>query len=298
MEGTVVSCAESDCGWFRHSLAFWSVSRTGVVGPTVTVVFAIVGPPDVAAPETKVIFSGARTGPDAYEGAVSVHLEATDPVPSSGYRIRCDLDGQFVWIPERDPIEVAPPASGSATHTVRYHAYDFAGHTEESKTITFTVSAVPVITTTSDVHGAYATDATVTLTPHSTGTGTLRTFHSLDGGPVTEGTFVSIGQPEQGEVMHSLEFWSADDAGHEQAAHRTVEFLMESLVGEDIVAAHLASGACVSAECHLSDGRTIHHEVVVPGTTYCATCHGPGIEPTTDCSRGDCHPGGMRAPLR
>jgi len=155
-----------------------------------------------------------------YVGPAQIHLSASDPFPSSGiattyYKLDGGADAQGTT------IDVAPPAAGSANHTVAYWSADNSSHVETAKTANFTIvaDATPP-STTSDAKGSYTGPATIRLTATDNGTrGVKATYYRIDGGAATAGTVVSVPQPASGIVSHDVEFWSVDWSNVEEIHH-------------------------------------------------------------------------------
>ena len=77
-------------------------------------------------------------------------------------------------------------------------------------------------TTMSNVKASYPGTATVTLSPMDNmgGSGVAHTYYKLDGGLQTEGKTIVVGALGP----HTLEFWSADNAGNVETPHKLTAF--------------------------------------------------------------------------
>jgi hypothetical protein len=217
----------------------------------------------------------------SYVGTATIHL-----LPAPGQRTFYSLDGGRIV--EGATLVVAAPASGTAAHSLNFMFLDAAGNAEIPMTAVFSVSAVPVAppadvtppVTTSDARTSYDGTATVSLSVTDDRAGVCRTFWRLDGGPVHEGTTIVVPAPEEQIATHSLEFWSVDAAGNEEA-HQVVAFSVEPVLVIPIIPPHIANGPCVASGCHIANVATLH------GSTGCPDCHGSGVTATFDCE--SCH---------
>jgi hypothetical protein len=121
----------------QHAVDFWSVDAAGNVEGTQSVTFTIATPNDSVAPTT------LHDGVAAYTGQATISLTAADNLGGAGvnatyYRI----DGGAQQ--SGTQIVVAPPASGTQSHTITFWSVDNAGNREADKTFTFSVTAAQV----------------------------------------------------------------------------------------------------------------------------------------------------------
>jgi len=93
-------------------------------------------------------------------------------------------------------------------------------------------------TTTSNVKTAYVGSATISMSAP----GVAWTYYRLDGGARASGTSLLVAGPTAGTAAHTLEYWSVDDAGHEELPHKTANFT----VAADTVPPTTTSNAKVS----------------------------------------------------
>ena len=298
VEGTDVQTLAPESGDATHTLEFWSETQAGVAEPHQTIVFKVVAPPDTKAPRTSALVTGHSIGPDSYDGTVAVQLTAADYVPGTGVAATySSIDGGAPVL--GTTLVVRAPVAGSVQHVLRYWSVDAAGNVEPVNELGFDVAPEPVyvaLSTASDVRSAYVGPALIILTPHGTGAGTAHTFFRFDGQPLNEGTQVSAAPPARGARLEFLEFWSVDADGNEESPHNFVQFQVECEGDSELDPLHTTAGSCVIETCHPANVWSIHARVEIPETTYCATCHGPGIAPTLDCTASYCHPTGMKAP--
>ena len=115
---------------------------------------------------------------------------------------------------------VAPPAVGTAQHTLEYWSVDTSGNEESPhKTTIFSVTAdtTPPVTT-SDAKAQYWHDAVIKLTAtdddanHPIPT----TYYRFDSGATQSGTTATL--PASGDTTHMIYFWAVDYSGNVEAA--------------------------------------------------------------------------------
>jgi len=168
---------------------------------------------DVTPPST------GSNGMVAYTGDAHIVLTPNDNVGGSG------LAGTFFTVDGSAPasgtvIDIAAPLLGSQWHTVVWWSTDLAGNTEATHTLNTKLWAVTdetAPTTTSDAQASYAHPGVIHLSAsdNAGGSGGVRTFYRLDGGPTLEATFFGTG----GAGSHTLEYWSTDAAGNAETIH-------------------------------------------------------------------------------
>lgn len=280
-EGTLAGVS----GIGTHTLEFWSVDVAGnVETPHQIVSFTIAPAPDTIAPKT------VSDAVASYAGSAVITLTPSDEAAGSGvkstyYRI----DGGPATI--GTSIVIAPPATGSVSHTIQFWSVDNAGNTEPPTSQTFTVGSVPDATapvTAADVVASYAGTATITLTPSDNvgGSGVRASYYRIDDGPQTEGVTIAVAPPATGSAQHTIEYWSVDFAGNVESPHRTATFSVTpqtlallqfrwSPLGQGEASLHVQNAAGVTiASTQLSGtGSQLYWDVPVPaGQTYYLVC--------------------------
>jgi len=168
-----------------------------------------------------VTYSNAQA---AYTGPARITLSSYDPFPSSGVAATYyTIDGGAQA--QGTVIDVAPPATGTANHTVSFWSVDNEGRIESAKSASFTISADSTPpSTSSDAEESYAGPATIAFSATDNGSrGIKATYYRLDDGEATIGTQVYVPQPTAGVESHTLEFWSVDWTDNEEE-HQIVEF--------------------------------------------------------------------------
>ncbi len=160
-----------------HALRFWSVDAQGNVETATTVTFVV----DPTAPTTT---SDAQP---TYLLPATIVLTATDNAGGSGVSAtHYTVDGGA----QQTGTQVMVSEDGP--HTLEFWSVDEAGNVESHKTATFVIDSTAP-TTSSDAQFAYENTATVQLTASDgSGTGVAETQYSLDGGPGTPGTSVTV----------------------------------------------------------------------------------------------------------
>jgi len=121
-----------------HTLQFWSTDIAGNIEPTVTVAYTVTAA-DTMPPTT------TSTALPSYIGQAQILLHASDNSngPVTTYYA---LDGAAPAV--GGTVTVAPPVSGTVTHTLAFWSVDFNGNIESSATpannVSFTVAAKAV----------------------------------------------------------------------------------------------------------------------------------------------------------
>lgn len=285
IEGTTIVVAPPATGFDVHNLTFILVDGAGNAGAPLSGTFIVEAPArDVTPPSTV-------SDPElAYELGVDLALTASDDFPgtiTTYWRVAGSdqtNQGSRVVLP-------ALTEFGSSITVVEYWSVDAAGNEESHHTETVARFLAPPVSldtvapvTRSDARGAYAGTATITLTATDDSAAPVTTCWSLDGGPVQFGRVVVVPSPIEPEDAgeHTLEFWSVDAAGNQEAQTR-VSFLVEY---DRIIIidppSHTVFGSCISIpDCHPSDARQIHR------ITGCRACHGGPVPLSAKCL--DCH---------
>ena len=184
----------------------------------------------------------------SYLGAATITLSASDVggsgVATTRYRVDSGADQTGTV------VTVAPPASGSASHTVYFWSIDNATNTEVAKSASFVVQAIadaiPPVTLSSFNPGAgamYNSARPVTLTASDAGgSGLKATYYQIDGGATSTGTSFTI----TGEGLHTFTYYSTDNADNVEAAHTSNQFRIDTIppvTATSIVSGNTYSGA-------------------------------------------------------
>jgi len=213
--GTTVNVAAEG----QHQVRYYTVDAAGNQEAERHVNLSI----DSAAPTTARTLSGTAGDNGWYVSDVSVTLTPTDA--TSGVNVtRYNVDGGG-WQDYSAPFWVA----GSGVHGVEYYTVDAAGN-EELPHLTVTIRIDLTLPTTTHAlagteawNGWYNSSVTVTLTPADTISGVAGTYYNLDGTGWGAGTVVVEG----GTGTHTLEYYTVDLAGNEQAPRGTVNFKID-----------------------------------------------------------------------
>lgn len=154
----------------------------------------------------------------SYTGTATIMLA---PADHSGYGIASTyyvLDGRTAVAGTK--VVVGPPKSFSATHTLEFWSIDNVDNVESRKSVTFKVNAAADSTapvTNSNAKTSYTGPAVIQLTPTDAGWGVSKTYYTIDGGGMYEGTTIAVSAPASGSATHTVEFWSTDLAGNVEA---------------------------------------------------------------------------------
>jgi hypothetical protein len=155
----------------------------------------------------------------SYAGSAIIHLSANDGPSGSG------VSGTYYTLDGGLQVKgTTLQATALGTHTLRFWSVDNVGNAEGARTVTFQVTAPDTTAprTTSDAIATYAGTANIhlTATDEAGGSGIAHTYYTVDGGSQGSGTAVSV----RGIGQHTVDFWSADDAGNVESPHGHVAF--------------------------------------------------------------------------
>jgi peptidoglycan/xylan/chitin deacetylase (PgdA/CDA1 family) len=169
------------------------------------------GSPESIPPVTTTDYDGLW-----HNGPVTLHFTATD-VGSGVYYTEYSLDGGSTWT-----AGTSTTVSTLGQTTVLYRSLDKAGNVEAPQTCTVKIDTTGPVTTASGAGDAWHnTPVTVYLTASdpSPGSGVAATYYTLDGGPQTKGTSVTVAAPtdHSKDGTHTITYWSVDNAGNVEA---------------------------------------------------------------------------------
>jgi photosystem II stability/assembly factor-like uncharacterized protein len=213
VEGTTIGTAV----YGAHSIEFWSTDVAGnVEAPHKTAAFFI---DDSIAPVT------TSDAVASYVGTATIHLSATDNTGGSGVAHRYyKLDGGA----QAEGATIVVTSVGA--HTLEFWSVDAEANIETPhKSASFTLTPFDIMapSTTSNAVSSFTGTATITLAAVDNvgGTGVAHTYWKLDGGATTEGATCVV----TALGAHTLEYWSVDVAGNEEA-HHTANFTVVAAV--------------------------------------------------------------------
>jgi hypothetical protein len=135
--GGVITINAPISGSVSHSIEYWSVDNLGNTEGSKVVTFDVKAVPDSVAPTT------TSDGVASYNGTATIILTPADNAGGSGLKATYyRVDGGTQQTGTK--IVIAPPASGSAAHTVTFWSVDNQDNAEAVKTLAITVSPVVV----------------------------------------------------------------------------------------------------------------------------------------------------------
>jgi hypothetical protein len=192
-----------------------------------------------------------------------------------GVKVAKKLTWYSGWGHRKFKITYAVPSALSlGSHTVVVRVTD-RKYNHSSKTWHFHVVDRTAPVTTSDAVLNYTGSATINLsaTDNAGGSGVAHTYYKLDGGAQTMGFVITV--PAAVGTLHSLEFWSVDNAGNTETPHKAAIFQVTAVpvppTPDPIVAAHQSTEWCgAQSGCHVSSLLVVH------SASRCAVCHGDG----------------------
>jgi hypothetical protein len=152
-----------------------------------------------------------------YGNTATIHLVAADDAAGMG------VAGTYYKLDGGSTISGTPPTttitvSGAGTHSLEYWSFDLATPSNVEvphKTLTFNIDRLAP-TTTSNAEDSYIGDAVITLSPTDPagGSGIAHTYYRIDSGPETVGTSIPVPAPHADSQLHTVYFWSVDNAGN------------------------------------------------------------------------------------
>ena len=217
-----------------HTVSFTFID-TGGFQNTDTWSFTVLGP-DIKPPTT------TSDASSSYEGTVTIHLTAVDPVSGAGWGVKATryaIDSLTTFATSTlNPTTISIPAplfGPAVSHYIQFYSVDNNGNVETStKSATFTVapntdSTAP--TTSCDATASYVGPATIHLSvvdnPGGQGVAPGSTFYILDHGSVVAGTSIFVTPPPTGSTTHTLEFYSIDRATNRELT-KSVDFRVDA----------------------------------------------------------------------
>jgi hypothetical protein len=214
-------------------------------------------------------------------GSYSMTLDGKTVRPTISYSRRGDYSGFKLT------YKVASNLS-AARHTVVVKVKDLKRRSS-SYTWSFTVLDTVAPVTTSDLALTYEGMASIHLYP-TDNVSVAHTYYMLDGGPQTPYSgVISVPAVDAYTPLHTLEYWSVDARGNEEARHFTSFFVTQSTAVNHALPTLAADALCTLSGCHgtitgtnmKADLESIH------AALGCAPCHAGDAKPTDDCTT--CH---------
>jgi len=169
----------------------------------------------------------------SYAGMATVELTATDGIGGSGVaetRFRVDSGPEQIGT----LVTVAPPASGTESHTLYFWSVDQVTNTEVEKSTSFSVEAAVLDTTPpttissfDPVAGAvYNTPQSVTLSATDAGgSGVDATYYRIDADSYVQGASFSVAT----DGLHTFSYYSADSADNTETVNVSNEFRIDTI---------------------------------------------------------------------
>ncbi|NEU55289.1 OmpL47-type beta-barrel domain-containing protein [Halorussus sp. MSC15.2] len=177
---------------------------------------------DAHNPNTTHTFGGTPNENGWYNSSVEINLTASDGMSGTAtteYRLTSDGTTDDNWTTYDGNVTV----SADGSHTITYRSVDHTGNAEENRTAEFDVDTTTPMTTsgtnaTPNENGWYTSDVNVTLTPIDVSSGVNATYYRVDGDWKQYDASTGVHLTTDGN--HTVEFYSVDEAGNEEA-HRT-----------------------------------------------------------------------------
>ena len=223
--GTSVAVSAPATGTASHTLVFWSTDWSGHTEAAHTVTFTVSA--DATPPVT------TSDAASSYIGPATVHLTATDDSQAGVASTYYVLDAGAATA--STTVTVAQPASGLASHTLKFWSVDHSGNVEATKTVAFSITAdlVPPHTTTTLPQYTSSNYVWFYLYPTdpAPASGVANLSLMVDGGPAWWGPY-NYGSGTwaaylnlQGQGPHTVTYWAVDNAGNAETVETSTVFL-------------------------------------------------------------------------
>jgi predicted CXXCH cytochrome family protein len=256
--GTSVTVSAPATGSISHTISWYSLDNAGNQETTKSVTFTVAAVvADTTQPTTISSFIPAANA--VFKSNQPVTLTASDSgsgVKATYYRIDSGAFTQGTTF----------TVSGDGLHTFSYYSVDNANNSEATHVSNqFRIDTIAPATTSSAVNGTIYNGAqTITLTSTDSGSGVAGTWYKLDSGVFTTGTSVTVAAPATGSVAHTINWYSIDNAGNQEAT-KAVTFTVAAVVasgGTTTVSfqtnASFGGWSYVTWEVHDADGNVVN----------------------------------------
>ena len=176
--------------------------------------------PDISPPTTTLSSTGPLGSNDWHVGPVQVTLSATDPdgaadVAATYYKLNGGATQTYT----------APfTLEAEDVYAISYWSVDRANNTEAARAATIMIDSIAPLTSAatsgpSGNNGWFRGDVVLSLTANDETSGVDVTYYTVDGGPMQTYTGAAT---ITGDGVHSVDYWSVDVAGNEEAKHHDV----------------------------------------------------------------------------
>jgi hypothetical protein len=178
---------------------------------------------DNTPPTTTIYFAGTVGENSWFISPVTITLTATDDMTGVDYTMY-KLDSGS-WNMYSNPFTV----SNDAVHTIEYYSVDNMGNTEPAKSSNFKIDQMPPMTTHTfsgnvGKNGWYL-NGNILLNPIDNTSGVSHTYYKIDSGAWTEYTVPVV---FSSDGIHTLEYYSVDNAGNEEPVKGPITFKLDS----------------------------------------------------------------------
>ncbi len=164
-----------------------------------------------------------------YTGNASIHITAIDQGSSGVSNTWYSTNGTKWYIGTN--LTLSAPTSGSRAYTLLFYSTDHAMNTEAVKSVAITVQSsadtTPPATTSSFNPAAGATFKTsqsVNLIATDNTSGVKATYFKIDSGTFTSGTSFTVP-----DGLHTISYYSVDNANNTEATHVSNQFRVDTI---------------------------------------------------------------------
>lgn len=196
VEGTTFTISEQG----EYEVSFYSVDKAGNTESASTVKVHV----DKTAPVTT---SNATEG--WLNQNSNIELSATDHI--------CGVDKTYHSIDGSEFKEGTIVVADEGVHNISFYSVDKAGNKEEAKTVEVKVDKTAPVTT-SDARTDWSKDVTVQLAATDNLSGIEKTYYSINGSELAEGTKFTVNE----EGITKVIFYSVDVAGNKEEVQSVV----------------------------------------------------------------------------
>ena len=228
--GTSVPVAAPPSGTVPHTLSWYSRDMAGNTETTQSVSFSV-SAADTTAPTGSVSVDSGATYTNTTASSLTLSAQDTGGSGLSEMRFSNDNAAWSTW-ETYATSKSWTLTSGNGAKTVWVQYRDGAGNPSPSYSDAITLDATAPSTASDVVSGqAYTGAQSFTLTPADTGgSGLAGTWWRLDGGAWTAGTLVPVAAPPSGTELHTLSWYSTDNATNTESA-QSVSFSVTAAGG-------------------------------------------------------------------
>ncbi|MEM4292543.1 MAG: DNRLRE domain-containing protein [Thermoplasmata archaeon] len=198
-----------------YNISYYAVDKVGNTEATKSVVVKI----DLLSPNTEAYLTGTIGANEWYVSPVTLTLQPSDSA-SGVNKTYFKLNTSVQWSLYTSPLTY----SNDSYYTVEFYSVDFAGRTENIKSISFKIDKTApnttcMLTGTSAEPGWFVSEVTVKLLTNDAGSGISETYYRLNSSDTW--TLYTQEFVLSDEGIYYLEYYSVDNAGINEVIRNT-----------------------------------------------------------------------------